>query len=248
VLRTACRIATAIIVAAWMTAVHGVTLPPGFQQHLVLGPDDGLVDPVAVRVAPHGRIFVAEKSGLVVAFDGRDDGEPDVVLDIRQAVHDYLDRGLLGLALDPLFPERPWLYVFYTLNHDPHDPGSHVPYWPDGCPIPLDGCVVNARVSRLAVSPENQSVGGEHVLAENRWCQQFSSHSVGSIVFRADGALCLGSGDGASFSAVDYGQFGGTEDGPVRSRRSTRTRTAARRRRTATRSGAPGAAGRRSAD
>ena len=38
------------------------------------------------------------------------------------------------------------------------------------------------------------------------WCQQYPSHSVGSLAFGPDGALYVSGGEGASFSFVDYGQ------------------------------------------
>ena len=49
--------------------------------------------------------------------------------------------------------------------------------------------------------------GTEQVLIED-WCQQYPSHSVGDLVFGADGALYVSGGDGASFNFVDYGQDG----------------------------------------
>jgi glucose/arabinose dehydrogenase len=50
-------------------------------------------------------------------------------------------------------------------------------------------------------------VGGEQVLIED-WCQQYPSHSIGSLAFGPDGALYVSGGDGASFNFVDYGQDG----------------------------------------
>ena len=49
--------------------------------------------------------------------------------------------------------------------------------------------------------------GSEQVLIED-WCQQYPSHSVGSVEFGRDGALYASAGDGASFNFVDYGQDG----------------------------------------
>ncbi len=80
----------------------------------------------------------------------------------------------------------------------------------DSCPNPpgdtTDGCVVAGRVSRLTASG-NVMTGTEQVLVEN-WCQQFPSHSIGSIAFGPDGALYVSGGDGASFLFTDYGQTG----------------------------------------
>ena len=47
------------------------------------------------------------------------------------------------------------------------------------------------------------------------WCQQYPSHSVGSLAFGADGALYVSAGDGASFNFADYGQDGSAGQ-PVR--------------------------------
>jgi glucose/arabinose dehydrogenase/PKD repeat protein len=174
--------------------------PSGFQETVALS---GLTNPAAVRFAPDGRIFVAEKSGRIKVFDDFGDPTPTIYADLSQQVHDFWDRGLLGLALDPQFGSgRPFVYVLYAYNKDPNS--SQFPRWGDSCPTPpgatADGCVVSGRLSRL-------SGGVEQVLIED-WCQQYPSHSVGSLAFGADGALYVSAGDGASFNFEDYGQDG----------------------------------------
>jgi glucose/arabinose dehydrogenase len=54
--------------------------------------------------------------------------------------------------------------------------------------------------------------GTEQVLI-NDWCQQFPSHSIGTLLFGRDGYLYVTGGDGASFNNVDYGQYGNTYAG-----------------------------------
>ena len=55
--------------------------------------------------------------------------------------------------------------------------------------------------------------GSENVLVED-WCQQYPSHSLGSLQFGPEGALYASGGEGASFGEVaDYGQLGGTLPG-----------------------------------
>ena len=56
--------------------------------------------------------------------------------------------------------------------------------------------------------------GAEQVLV-NDWCQQYPSHSIGSLALRRDGALYVSGGDGASFNFTDYGQDGSPAE-PVR--------------------------------
>ncbi len=190
-------------------AVSG-TLPPGFRETTVLRDLDF---PMAARFAADGRVFVAEKSGLVKVFDSLADTVPATFADLRTKVHNFHDRGVLGLALDPSFPAKPYVYVLYT-----HDAaiGGTAPRWgtpdvtSDGCPTPpgetADGCVVSGRLSRLTAAGDVMT-GPEKVLVED-WCNQYPSHGMGSIAFDADGWLIATSGDGAAFHMLDYGQDG----------------------------------------
>ncbi len=183
---------------------------PNFSEEVVF---DGLVQPTDIAFAPDGRVFVSEKSGLIMEFDNLTDTTPTVAADLRTNVHNFWDRGLLSITLDPQFPLRPYMYVLYT-----HDAaiGETAPRWgtagatSDGCPNPpgatADGCVVSGRVSRLRISG-NVAVGSEQVLVED-WCQQYPSHSIGTVTFGPDGALYVSGGDGASFTFADYGQAG----------------------------------------
>ena len=74
-------------------------------------------------------------------------------------VNHYWDRGLLGLALDPDFPAKPFVYVLYTYDAPI---GGTAPTWNDECPDPpgptTNGCVSSARLSRLQAQGD-QMVG-----------------------------------------------------------------------------------------
>ena len=165
-----------------------------------------------LQFAPDGRIFVGQKNGVIKVFQSLTDTSPVTFADLSSKVDDYWDRGLLGMALPPNFPTDPHVYVLYAYDAPI---GGTAPTWNDGCPTPpgptTDGCLVSGRVSRLQISG-NVMTGTEQVLI-NDWCQQFPSHSIGTLLFGRDGYLYVTGGDGASFNNVDYGQYGNTYAG-----------------------------------
>jgi len=179
-------------------------LPAGFTDTVAIS---GLTAPTAAAFAPDGRVFIAEKSGIVKVFDSLSDTTATVFADLRTQTHDFWDRGLLGLAVDPQFPTRPYVYVLYSLDAVP---GGTAPRWGDTCPTPPgatdQGCLITGRLSKLTMGAGGVSTSEQPLLTD--WCQQYPSHSVGTVTFGPDGALYVGGGDGASFNFTDYGQVG----------------------------------------
>ena len=188
-LLTATLAATVLVLLAANSANAVTVLPSGFQEEVALS---GLTNPTNIEFSQDGRVFVAEKSGLIKVFDNVSDTTPTTFADLRTNVHNFWDRGLLGLALAPNFPADPHVYVLYA-----HDAaiGGTAPRWgtpgvsSDPCPTPpgptADGCVVSGRLSKLTASG-NTMTGSEQVLIED-WCQQYPSHSIGSLAFGPDG-------------------------------------------------------------
>ena len=209
-LLTAVVLGSLVIPAAASLPVRAGPEQPGFVDTQVL---TGLTQPTAVEFAADGRVFVAEKSGIIRVFSSISAPSSSVFADLRTQVHNFWDRGLLGLALHPNFPTDNRVYVLYA-----HDaiPGGTAPRWGDGCPSPPgatdDGCLVTGRLSYLSASGNVST--GETVLITD-WCQQFPSHSIGDLAFGPDGALFVSGGDGASFNYADYGQAGGSAGSPV---------------------------------
>ena len=72
----------------------------------------GLAFPTNLAFAPDGRLFYTEKeTGHVrVVEDGVLDPVPVATFEVTGAA----ERGLLGIALDPAFTVRPWIYVYYS--------------------------------------------------------------------------------------------------------------------------------------
>ena len=202
---------TAVVISAPAPAAAAV--PAGFTEVTAWS---NLVNPTAVRFAPDGRVFVAEKRGTVQMYDSVADPTPTQVADLRTEVHNFWDRGLLGLAIDPGFPTRPYLYALYTFDGPI---GGAAPVWgardtdSDPCPDPpgatTGGCLVSSKLVRLTLTGTTTTKTD----LVHDWCQQYPSHSTGDLVFGPDGALYASAGDGASFEFADYGQ-GGEPDNP----------------------------------
>jgi glucose/arabinose dehydrogenase len=179
----------------------------GFQVTTIFS---GLNQPTAIAFAPDGRVFVAEWSGVIKAYDSIGDATATTVADLSTNVHALGDRGLLGLAVDPGFTTgRPYLYVTYMLDAPP---GGSAPYYNDACPQDPaagsnDACPATGRLSRIEVDSSSQMVGAEQVvIGDSFWCHQATPHAIDHVAFGPDGALYVSSGEGAVPAVTDYGQ------------------------------------------
>ena len=135
----------------------------------------GLDAPINVASAPDGVLLVNEQGGRVLAVDPAG-GEPSVFLDLTDRVLGGGERGLLGLALHPEWPEDPRAFVHYT---------------------DLDGHTVLSEftVSDLP-SPPRLDAGTERVLLQQ--VQPYPNHNGGQLAFGPDGFLYMGLGDGGA--------------------------------------------------
>src|SRR5262245_39454208 len=85
----------------------------GFTEEVVFS---GLLEPTSIEFASDGRVFVAERGGLIKVFDNLSDTTETVFADLRLSVYTGGNNGLLSIALDPAFPTKPFVYVLYTYN------------------------------------------------------------------------------------------------------------------------------------
>ena len=136
---------------------------------------DRLVSPLAVTNAGDGsgRIFVLEQRGQIrIVRDGQLLGDP--FLDIGDRLTAGGERGLLGLAFHPDFPDDPRFFVNYT---------------------DLDGNTVVS--SFTAEAGADRADGGSEVVLL-RIEQPYPNHNGGALVFGLDGYLYISTGDGGS--------------------------------------------------
>src|SRR5205823_1329877 len=99
---------------AMVPSARASIVPTGFRDKTILS---GLLEPTAVAFAPDGRVFVAERSGVIKVFPSIDDPRATVVADLRTQVYNGgVDRGMLGLAVDPDFAQNHHIYVLYSYD------------------------------------------------------------------------------------------------------------------------------------
>lgn len=195
-----------------------ISAPPGFWFEPVV---DGFKLPTAFAIAPDGRIFIAQKEGLVRVFaDGQLQAEP--FIDLTNEVNSTTERGLLGIAIHPRWPALPYIYFAYV-----YEP-------PEAKGYPDTGARVS-RVLRLSADPNNLNRhlpgSGEIILGKNStfanignpaqgdkkpyscldagggfiqdcFPDEGTSHSIDHLLFGRDGALYVSAGDGINFNSA----------------------------------------------
>lgn len=174
--------------------------PAGFQISTVV---TGLTLPTAASFTPDGRIFVAQKNGVVKIFkNGVLLAQPFYTV---ANVNNYVDRGLLGLAIDPNFSTNGFVYLLFTFDNDPANPAG-----------PKTGRLIRVTASGDTVVPGSEQVILGNVVGSPTQpsCENFAvntdclpadglSHAPGTVAVAPDGKLFVSVGDGAGYDAVD---------------------------------------------
>src|SRR6188474_1536196 len=147
---------------------------------------NALVNPVDIASAGDGsgRLFIVEKRGTIRIIQNNV-VIADTFLDIRSQVMNSGERGLLGMAFHPQYPDSPYVYVNYVING-----------------------TITTRISRFTLNTGNANdlvESSQMILLEQTGIQ--TNHKAGDLAFGPDGYLYIGFGDGGgSFDPGNNGQ------------------------------------------
>lgn len=179
--RTPMGIAAAVIFAATCAVPPpsnaAVTLPTGFVDQVIVS--TGLNQPRAFAFLPDGRAFVLEqRSGKVHLIVGTHIATPDPVFTLINTNAGGYERGAQGIAVDPQFPNRPYVYIFYN----DYDLNMHL---------------IRMTVSGMLSNPTGESLtfGSPREIISDLYHGN-ASHNAGCLRFGPDGMLYASVGDG----------------------------------------------------
>ena len=148
--------------------------------------EDTLKDPMELAVAPDGRVFYAERDGVVKMW--KPETKTTVVIG-RLKVFAGLEEGLLGITLDPHFSQNGWVYLNHSLPETTQSPSRE-----------KTGII---RVSRFTLKGETLDLASEKTILDIPVQREQCCHVGGSLAFDANENLYVSVGDNTNPFASD---------------------------------------------
>ena len=142
---------------------------------------------MAIDIADDGRIFYVEKKGRIFRWDPVSQSSKKLLdwsnTGTQHNVYFPFENGLFGMALDPDFPQKPYIYIHYSFTgSDPWGPGTG-----------------QHRVSRLELIGDSIDESSEEVFLEYDFDRDAQIHSGGCLAFDNGGNLLIATGDNTSY-------------------------------------------------
>ena len=198
---------TILIAFAAMSYKSIATPPAGFVTDQIGGSWNEVV---GVTNFQDGRLLAWERGGRIWMMSSAGVKYPEPVLDIHDEVGAWRDFGLLGVAIDPAFPQRPYIYLVYVVDRH-HLLYSGTPQYNANTDSYYAASI--GRITRYtldastnyskALTNSRTILVGESITTGLPICHQ--SHSIGTLIFGEDGTLLVSMGDSASYQQVDIG-------------------------------------------
>ena len=166
--------------------VARAALPTGFADEVV---KSGLSQPASFAFLPDGRILVVEqvtKRIRLVVGGGFGATDPmHTIVDVNTSGN---ERGLLGIAVDPGYPARPYIYVYFS--HSAATPTNYISMFA------LTGDLDDGTSANLQVDAGSRF----NILTDIP--DDASNHNAGTLRFGPDGALYASIGEDADHCAA----------------------------------------------
>lgn len=157
----------AALIACAANAAPPLVLPPHFTATDLI--ETGLSLPTAMEFAPDGRLFITQQTGEVrIVKDGALLPTPFVTVQTQAIV----ERGLVGLAIDPDFNTNHYIYIYYAALQP----------------------TIHNRISRFTADGDTVDPTTEVVLMDLEDLDA-PVHNGGAMHFGPDGKLYVGVGD-----------------------------------------------------
>ncbi|WP_029269807.1 PQQ-dependent sugar dehydrogenase [Flavobacterium sp. KJJ] len=126
-----------------LTLLHAILLmiaSQSYSQYITqnLAPTAVIKEGLSLEQSYDGRIFIAERGGIVKVFQNN---VVSTVFTVTTVTDN--EQGLLGLTLHPDFTTNGYIYVFYSIN---------------------DGTVIRHRIERIKINTANQVVSRQEIL------------------------------------------------------------------------------------
>ncbi|MBF4491305.1 PQQ-dependent sugar dehydrogenase [Flavobacterium sp. MR2016-29] len=126
-----------------LTLLHAILLmiaSQSYSQYITqnLAPTAVIKEGLSLEQSSDGRIFIAERGGIVKVFQNN---VVSTVFTVTTVTDN--EQGLLGLTLHPDFATNGYIYVFYSIN---------------------DGTVIRHRIERIKINTANQVVSRQEIL------------------------------------------------------------------------------------
>lgn len=142
-------------------------------------------------------LLESSQEGWIHRFDpAAPDASPELLLDLSAVIGKGPEQGLLGIAPDPDFASRPYIYVYYTRSRGT----GHCTALPANC---------HNRVSRFTMGEDGKlDPASELPLLDSIFVG--SLHNAGDLAFDRGGLLYVTTGDaGYWHNAQDLGNLNG---------------------------------------
>jgi glucose/arabinose dehydrogenase len=178
--RHGCRVVFAALAMTILVPSAHAALPTYFVDELVAN----VPQPTALAFMPDGRMLITSQSGSLYVYQNGALLPFPVLTFPPSEICTNIERGLLGVAVDPLYSQTFWIYLYYTYRNGV----------PDCAAI---GPGPRNRVLRLVLLPDNTVVPGTETLLLEAQASTNGRRNGGDLQFGRDNFLYIGVGDGA---------------------------------------------------